>query len=63
MPRDSPIIPCWRCGHADCRDASHARGCPKLPPLTQERLLELAREVEDGWLRGRDRTSPVESHR
>jgi hypothetical protein len=40
---------CEHCGAADSRDANHARGCPKLPQLSTERLLELALACERGW--------------
>jgi len=42
-------VACETCGAADSRDAAHARGCPKLEPLTQEQLIALARSVEAGW--------------
>src|SRR6185312_251526 len=41
---------CPDCGNPDARGKSHARGCPEAPPVSRERLLELARQVEDGWI-------------
>jgi hypothetical protein len=46
------IFPCAYCGHRDCRDATHARGCPKLPALTDEQLLALAEACARGWEAG-----------
>lgn len=43
--------PCAVCGHADSRDETHARGCPSLPPVTQEQLLELAESCRRNWER------------
>jgi hypothetical protein len=43
------IFPCWKCGAADARDAAHQRGCPRLPPVSAERLLAIAKSCERGW--------------
>lgn len=43
------VVPCWYCHAPDCRDAAHARGCPKLPPVTRQRLLALIRATEEAW--------------
>jgi hypothetical protein len=43
------IYPCWHCGHYDSHDLTHARGCPRLPPVPKEDLLRIARNVEAGW--------------
>jgi len=43
------VFPCPWCGHPDGRDATHARGCPRLPPVTQARMLEIALACERGW--------------
>lgn len=45
----SQIFPCEICGHHDCRDLSHAKGCPQLAPVSQSRLIALAHQVERGW--------------
>jgi hypothetical protein len=42
-------IPCAFCGAPDARAKSHARGCPKLPPVSKEELLRIALACEAGW--------------
>ena len=46
------VFPCWYCKHPDCRDETHTQGCPKLPPVTQAHMLEIAKSCERGWARG-----------
>lgn len=46
----SLTFPCWRCRHPDARDATHARGCPKLPAVTDEQMRELAAVCARGWI-------------
>jgi hypothetical protein len=45
----SQIFPCWFCRAPDARGEDHQRGCPRLPPVTDERLRELAAACERGW--------------
>ena len=45
----SRIYPCAYCGAPDARGADHQRGCPKLPPVTPERLRAIAQACERGW--------------
>jgi hypothetical protein len=45
------IHPCWYCGRADSHDHTHARGCPRLPPVPKDDLVRIARNVEAGWAR------------
>jgi hypothetical protein len=55
---------CPHCGAADSRDANHARGCPRLPQPSKERLLELADACERGWrgFMARRRAVPPATH-
>ena len=50
-PYAPKIYPCVICGAPDGRDAAHARGCPRLAAydLDKQKLLALARAVEDAW--------------
>jgi hypothetical protein len=41
--------PCAHCHAPDSRAPDHARGCPKLPPVSQERMLAIAAACERGW--------------
>jgi hypothetical protein len=45
----SQIHPCAHCHAPDSRAPDHARGCPKLPPVSQERLAAIAAACERGW--------------
>jgi hypothetical protein len=45
----SQIHPCAYCHAQDSRAPDHQRGCPKLPPVTPERLLAIAQACERGW--------------
>lgn len=45
--------PCQTCRAPDARQPDHARGCPKLPPVSREKLLRLIRETEDAWAQRR----------
>jgi hypothetical protein len=47
--RVSQIFPCWNCRAADCRDAAHTRGCPALPPVTDEEVYRRQRECMAAW--------------
>jgi hypothetical protein len=58
-------VACWYCGHPDGRDATHARGCPRLTPVSQERMFAIAAACERGWRevaaeRGEKRAAKVE---
>lgn len=43
------IYPCWHCGHKDSHDATHARGCPKLPALSDAEVREIGLACIRGW--------------
>jgi hypothetical protein len=45
----SQVQPCWKCRAPDSRAPDHARGCPKLPPVSPERLAAIAAACERGW--------------
>lgn len=47
--RQARPIACWNCGAPDSRAPDHARGCPALPPVSKERLREIALECAAGW--------------
>jgi hypothetical protein len=43
------VHPCAHCHAPDSRAPDHARGCPKLPPVSPERLAAIAAACERGW--------------
>lgn len=45
-------MPCWYCGAEDGRDADHARGCPSLPAVPDDKVFARQRTVAAAW-RGR----------
>jgi hypothetical protein len=45
----SQVQPCAHCHAPDSRAPDHQRGCPKLPPVSPERLAAIAAACERGW--------------